>query len=323
MDENPTSLTPNDGGRDSRISLITRFFAILAVILAVTTGALLAGQFPGRPILLLALLIIIFLVVWDNPNVVAHTVLDWLPVLVIAVGYDLVRSQAPSLITRAITEPQLKADELLFFGTVPTVRLQRAIPVSTSNGSVQWWGYLMTAIYVTHFLVAPIVALWIYIAHREWFSRFAALIVSVTVCGFITYFALPATPPWLASRQGDLASTIRVAHLVWQELGITELATIFNGNARLANPVAALPSLHAAWPLMMLLFLWPRIGQWRWALLAYNVAMDFVLVYGAEHYLSDILLGWIYTIIVFVVVTKFMDRKQPLVKNTSENQALG
>ena len=85
---------------------------------------------------------------------------------------------------------------------------------------------------------------------------------------------------------------------------------MFDGDARLANPVAALPSLHAAWPFMTLLFLWRRIGSWRWLLLAYNVIMVSVLVYGAEHYVSDILLGWLYATIVYVAVTRILDGRE-------------
>jgi len=35
--------------------------------------------------------------------------------------------------------------------------------------------------------------------------------------------------------------------------------------------------------------------------------MVLVLVYGAEHYVSDILLGWLYAIVVFIVVTRTLD----------------
>ena len=49
-------------------------------------------------------------------------------------------------------------------------------------------------------------------------------------------------------------------HDVWANLGFDDAAKVFAGDAKLANPVAALPSLHAAWPFMMLLFLWNRVG---------------------------------------------------------------
>ena len=87
-------------------------------------------------------------------------------------------------------------------------------------------------------------------------------------------------------------------------------AVSFNGDARLANPVAALPSLHAAWPFMLLLLLWPVAGRYRWLLVGYNAVMIFVLVYGAEHYVSDILLGWVYALVVFLAFSRYWARRE-------------
>ena len=42
-------------------------------------------------------------------------------------------------------------------------------------------------------------------------------------------------------------------------------------------------------------------------LVAYPLAMAFTLVYSGEHYVSDILLGWVYAVMAFVLV-KAWDR---------------
>jgi hypothetical protein len=262
---------------------------------------------PIRPVVLLWVVAILGIACWRSPDPVRRVVWDWLPILVIAAGYDLVRSQAPDLIPRAVTEPQLRFDEIVFGGTAPTVLLQDAL---VDRGRLHWWDYPVWAYYLSHFLFTPAIALWLYLRHRDWFHRYAVLILTVSLCGFVTYFVLPAIPPWLASRNGDLEPTTRIVHDVWANLGFTDAAKVFAGDAKLANPVAALPSLHAAWPFMTLLFLWNRVGRWRWAIVAYNAIMVLVLVYGAEHYLSDILLGWLYAAVVYVVVMRVMDRRE-------------
>jgi membrane-associated phospholipid phosphatase len=64
-----------------------------------------------------------------------------------------------------------------------------------------------------------------------------------------------------------------------------------------ANNVAAVPSLHAAFSLLIAITLWPRKHKWLRPIVAlYPLAMAFSLVYAGEHYFSDILLGWIYTV---------------------------
>ena len=90
---------------------------------------------------------------------------------------------------------------------------------------------------------------------------------------------------------------------------LKEAAGKVSGDAKLANPVGALPSLHAAWPFMALLFFWNRSPRARLILLAYNAIMIVVLVYGAEHYVSDILLGWVYSTVVYIVVNRAFDRR--------------
>ena len=50
----------------------------------------------------------------------------------------------------------------------------------------------------------------------------------------------------------------------------------------------------------------PRWGRVLLAL--YPIAMTYALVYTAEHYVVDILLGWLYTVIAFFAVNRLFDR---------------
>jgi len=55
--------------------------------------------------------------------------------------------------------------------------------------------------------------------------------------------------------------------------------------------------------------LWRLVPRWvRPLLAAYPVAMAFALVYTAEHYLVDVLLGWLYTLVAVVVVELARER---------------
>jgi membrane-associated phospholipid phosphatase len=74
------------------------------------------------------------------------------------------------------------------------------------------------------------------------------------------------------------------------------------------NDVAALPSLHAAYPLLLLLFFWGAGRTVRLGLGAYVLAMAFTLVYTGEHYVSDIVVGWAYAGASFVAVTAVQRR---------------
>jgi len=77
------------------------------------------------------------------------------------------------------------------------------------------------------------------------------------------------------------------------------------------NLVAAIPSLHAGLTAAVAAFLWTRVGRiWRLLLVAYVLVMAFTLVYTAEHYVVDILLGWVLAAIVLVVVRQYEVRRR-------------
>jgi membrane-associated phospholipid phosphatase len=92
---------------------------------------------------------------------------------------------------------------------------------------------------------------------------------------------------------------------VWGTLGIEPAQAIWQSGSAFANPVAALPSLHTAYPVLILCFFWPT-GGWRTRTicLLYALAMSFTLVYTGEHYVADVLLGWIYAVVVYFAVRR-------------------
>jgi hypothetical protein len=281
--------------------------AITIGYLAVSVLALAATGAPDRPTVLWWVAGLAAITCVGTERGARRLIMDWLPILVIAAGYDTIRAQTPSLLARAIVKPQLRFDEALFGGIAPTVRLQRLLGVRP--GVVHWWDYIVWLGYLSHFVVTLVVTAFLYLTDRARFRRLAALVVTVSLAGFATYYIIPAGPPWLASRYGDLPHTTRVVQQVWAHLGLTGIAQVFDGSSKFANPVAALPSLHAAWPFMLLLFFWPTARRGRWVLLAYNLLMWFVIIYGAEHYVADILLGVIYSTVVFVVFTRYWARR--------------
>jgi membrane-associated phospholipid phosphatase len=80
------------------------------------------------------------------------------------------------------------------------------------------------------------------------------------------------------------------------------------GSQHYVNRVAAVPSLHAATALLIAMIFWSRTVRWRWLLVVYPLAMAVSLVYLGEHYVSDILLGWLYAVLVFVFGGRLYDR---------------
>ena len=233
---------------------------------------------------------------------------DWLPFMFVLFAYDLSRGYADSFLT-AHVEPQLRFDEVVF-GEVPTVWLQERMWDGAS--AIDWIDYSTWVVYLTHFFGTLTVgaALWLFSA--QLFRRYMAAVCVLAVLGFATYALFPAVPPWMASRDGQLEHTERIVRTVSLDVPLDYFGAIWESGERYANDVAAVPSLHAAYALLIALFLW-RIARWPWRipLALYPVAMAFALVYSAEHYVSDVLLGWVYAVAALVAVD-LARRREPV-----------
>jgi membrane-associated phospholipid phosphatase len=130
---------------------------------------------------------------------------------------------------------------------------------------------------------------------------------------------LPTAPPWVAGLKGDLPGV----HLVHE--GLPALGPIYNTLS--PNPVAAMPSLHAAYPWLFLLFAW-RIWGWRaTAFAVYPAAVFFAVVYLGHHYVADLLGGIVYATAAYVVVcsapaSRLMEKARGLASRLRSRRAV-
>ena len=232
---------------------------------------------------------------------------DWLPLYAVLACYSLLRGYASHLWFAAHWSPQVRFDEWLGRGVVPTVRLQNALFDPTN---LHVWDYLAWCTYMTHFFASFVIAGVLWVKDHDRFRRFVPLFVGLTFAGYLTYLLYPAMPPWMVSANGAMAPSTRIIPVLWNHVGFHQAAALFEGNTTFDNDVAAVPSLHAAYPMLICLFFWGRAKPWLRVLLAtYVVAMASTLVYTGEHFVFDILVGWTYAVVTFVVGSRLLDRR--------------
>ena len=224
--------------------------------------------------------------------------LAWLPWLGLLVIYDELRGAVSVVPADAHVAPQIAVDRWLGGGVAPTEWLQQRL---WSPGHLHWYDVAVWAVYLTHFFAVWLVAAMLWRRSRDRFGRYAVLTIVVTLAAFLAYWRYPSQPPWLAADLGHLGPVDRIVPLVWDHLGVSSMQSVYD-NASLVNTVAAVPSLHAAYPLMLLLFFWPAGWAVRAGLGAYSLAMAFALVYGGEHFVADILAGWALAALAFGAV---------------------
>jgi membrane-associated phospholipid phosphatase len=236
-------------------------------------------------------------------------VIEWLPFMVVLFVYDRLRGYADGMLVKAREVPQIKVEEELFGKPVPTVWLQQHLWHGVHD--LRWWDYATWFVYLTHFLATLIVAaiLWVW-AHQH-FARFATMVCTLAFAAFATYVLYPAVPPWMAAQQGALGAAHRTVKLTWPHVPIAHYGSLFEKGEHYANNVAAMPSLHAGYALLLVLFLWRLVPRWTRPLLAlYPPAMAFSLVYGGEHYVVDCIAGWVYATATFLFVEWAFARRE-------------
>lgn len=194
--------------------------------------------------------------------------------------------------------PQLDADRWAF-GDIPSVWLQHAL---YDPGVAHWYDYATFVVYLSHFFVTLAVLAVLWKVSYPRFREYRTLVVVLATAGFVTYVLFPAAPPWLAAWDHHIEAVPRTLASMWGTVGIEPAHALFENRGEFYNQEAAIPSLHAAYPMLLLLFFW-RSGWWaRIGLGAYVLAMAFALVYTGEHYVSDIVVGWLYAGGVFAAV---------------------
>ena len=135
---------------------------------------------------------------------------------------------------------------------------------------------------------------------RQLLARFGWTFLLMNVVGFATYYVYPAAPPWYVADHGFTADfSVRssaAGATRWDALtGIPYFAGFYG---RSADVFGAIPSLHVSYPLLTFLFGLELRKRWLdVASFALFALVSFAAVYLNHHYVLDVLLGVLYTLV--------------------------
>lgn len=228
-------------------------------------------------------------------------ILDWLPFLLILISYDFLRGFADNLSQRVHFQELIDA-ELAIFGYLPTAKLQQLLYNPQNH---QWYDYLSTVIYFLHFALPLTFGFILWVINKSYFRQFITGILLLSYAAWITYMAYPAAPPWLAQKQGYISGVQKVMDTTSRTFPTKiDLPTIYHRFN--PNPVAAIPSLHAAYPLLVLLYALRFFKLKGLLFLPYVPAVWFSIVYLGEHYVIDVIIGALYAVIFYVLAKEIL-----------------
>jgi hypothetical protein len=207
------------------------------------------------------------------------------PFVALLLVYESFRGIVPGLNHRVNYTWMPEVDRWMF-GSLPTETLQRW----WWNGQTQWYDFVFYLPYMLHFVLPLGLAIVVWKTREHEYWRYVTAFVGISFAAFVIYLLFPAAPPWMSSNMGLIEPISRVSSSVWLSLGINDFPSLYSQIA--ANPVAAVPSLHAAYATLFTMFI---IGffksRWRYVSLIYPVLIYVGTVYQGEHYVIDAILG--------------------------------
>lgn len=278
--------------QNKKTKLIVRILVVLAIF------ALLAIERTfWTPDVLFIMLLALFFVFGQT----RAFIIRFAPLIILLIVYEGFRSFIPHLNSHVHYSEMINFDKWLGGGVLPTTHLQNLL----WHGNVRWYDFYFYFLYTVHFLMPIIlgVVIWKKFGDRNYWQFMVALL-TLSYGAFLTYLLFPAAPPWMASDMHLIEPIRRISSDVWWAMGIKDFSSLY---ANLSpNPVAAVPSLHCAYPTLFALFV-VRLFKAKkfWLVWLYPISISLGVVYLGEHYVFDVILGIIFALIAFYSTDAF------------------
>jgi hypothetical protein len=149
-----------------------------------------------------------------------------------------------------------------------------------------------------HYVVTPIVLVWMWRSHRDAYTRARTTLMVATVIGLIGFSLMPVAPPRMLP--GFVDTMAQYAGTGWWSTD----ASVPRGVGSFTNQFAAMPSLHVGWALWCG---WQMVRHGRHLVtrtfgVAYPALISLVVIATGNHYLLDAVAGFAVVILAMVAV---------------------
>ncbi|MBI4039442.1 phosphatase PAP2 family protein [Candidatus Daviesbacteria bacterium] len=228
---------------------------------------------------------------------------NWAPFVLLLLSYEALRGFAWNIGLERVHASDIIEFEKTVLGNIYTVPLQAAL---YQPGQVAWYDVAAAIFYFLHFAFPFAFAFWFWLKDLSRYWGYVTRLLVLSYAGWITYVIFPAMPPWLASQNQLLPPVHKIITETLDKLLINfNISQVYL--AITPNPIAAVPSLHAAYAWLAMLFTFQffkkSVGIF---FIGYSVVLWFLLIYTGEHYLVDLILGAVYATITHLVVGRLL-----------------
>lgn len=172
---------------------------------------------------------------------------------------------------------------------------------------------ILSGLFYLNWIPVPIAfAIYLYFKDKTLFAKFSMVFLIVNIFGFIIYYIYPAAPPWYVKLYGfglhlGVPGNTSGLGRFDQLTGIPIFAGIYEKNA---NVLAAMPSLHASYPVIVLFYaIKKKIGWFNIFFILFMLGIWFSAVYSGHHYVIDVVAGAALASVVIFVFEKLSKKR--------------
>jgi hypothetical protein len=154
---------------------------------------------------------------------------------------------------------------------------------------------ILTGIFYLCWVPVPLAfATYLFFKNRTGFLHFSLSFLLVNLLGFVIYYVYPAAPPWYVQEHGFAF----IPHTPGNVAGLGRFDLFFGAGIfkslyeKSSNVFAAMPSLHASYPLIVLFY--GMKYKMKWFNILFAAIMSgiwFAAIYNSHHYILDVLAG--------------------------------
>jgi membrane-associated phospholipid phosphatase len=150
---------------------------------------------------------------------------------------------------------------------------------------------------------------YLFFTNRRLFLQFSLTFFLVNLVGFVGYYTYPAAPPWYLQEHGliaDLKTAGSTAglHRFDDYFGVNIFQSIY---AKSSNVFAAMPSLHSAYPLIVVYYGFKKkLGYFNIIFMIVTIGIWFAAIYTSHHYILDVLAGILCAVIGIFLFEKIL-----------------
>lgn len=212
---------------------------------------------------------------------------DWVVFLASVVLFDAFRGFIFGLINQfklpVYMMYAIDAEYALFGQKLSIIAVQESL---APDGKLGWLERGLGAVYASHFVVFLLFGLLIWMVKPERFSRYKASLTMLMYSGVILYLVVPTVPPWMADSVYHVIPPLQnFAREIFQNsLPVASAAFA-------TNPIAAMPSLHCAFPTLLSFIAVREFGVRGLPMVLYTPIVYLSTVHLAQHYIVDVLGG--------------------------------